>query len=309
MTRLGVLAVLLAALLSGRAAAAPLDRVRAAGVVACGGVAAPGLAYPETDGAWHGLYVDLCRAVATAVLGSPDRIRFRPYAHDADFAQSDDIAFLSLGDMVAHDRLDALLPGPAIFYRTIGLMVPADSAARDAAGLGDGGICVEPGSIADRALDAYFPAHHLALHLMPFQEAEEMADAMADGRCAAVADEASALAGFGDGAPFRLLPDVLAAAPVLAASPIADGRWAAVISWTVATLLRAEANGAAPAADAPMAGLPIVAASLGLADGWQARVVTAVGDYGTIFRRNLGSVRGPNALSSAGGLLVAPATE
>ena len=65
------------------ASAGVLDRVRAEGVLRCGGAVRPGLAFPDPDGKLAGLEVDLCRAVATAVLGSSARVEFHPYLRSA----------------------------------------------------------------------------------------------------------------------------------------------------------------------------------------------------------------------------------
>ena len=48
-----------------------IDHVKARGVVRCGGVERPGLAVPDGRGRCKGLEVDVCRAVASAVLGDP----------------------------------------------------------------------------------------------------------------------------------------------------------------------------------------------------------------------------------------------
>ena len=57
---------------------------------------------------------------------------------------------------------------------------------------------------------------------------------------------------------------------------------------------------------------PGIGKAFGLDEGWGARVIAAVGNYGEIFDRNLGPAtklgleRGQNALWSKGGLLYAP---
>ena len=61
------------------ASAGTIDRIRAEGILHCGGTVRPGLAFPGPDGKLAGLEVDLCRAVATAVLGPASKIDFHPY--------------------------------------------------------------------------------------------------------------------------------------------------------------------------------------------------------------------------------------
>jgi general L-amino acid transport system substrate-binding protein len=53
-------------------------------------------------------------------------------------------------------------------------------------------------------------------------------------------------------------------------------------------------------------------AAIGLSEDWAMRAISAAGNYGEIFERNLGAAsamklpRGPNALWSKGGILYAP---
>lgn len=261
------------ALASGSSApAATLDRVRQEGLVRCGGPIGPGVAYPSPDGAWHGLLIDVCRAVAVAALGSDAKIVFRSYLRDADDVAApsaiDDIAFLASDDL-----LDGMLPGPAVVYRTVRIMVLDHSPVHDVTQLGDGGVCFEPGSAADRALEAYFAAHRLALHPMPFQETDEMRDAFIGGRCEALAGNMTEIAAFRRQADdrYRILPEILAAIPVLAASRVDDPNWGAVIRCTFETLLHQQ----------------VTPPAMGLRAGWQDRVIKQVGDYEAIIRSNL----------------------
>jgi hypothetical protein len=103
----------------------------------------------------------------------------------------------------------------------------------------------------------------------------------------------------------RLLPETLAADPIIAVTSVADGAWAAEVAWVFDALLLADAPAGAWQSDAsPARDLP------GLRSGWQPEVVAAVGSYSAIVRRNLtdrlGLAPGPNALWPAG-LLLPPA--
>ncbi len=284
-----------------------LDRVRQDGVVRCGGTIRPGLAFPAPDGSWHGLEVDLCRAAALAVLGAPGRIEFH-----ADAAGSqrggDDIAFVTASEMLADGLLPALLPGPPVVFLTAGVLVPDGAPARHLADLAGTSVCAEPGTGPERSLLAWQAAHGMAMHFFMFQEADEMLDALYAGRCGAVAHEMPSLAALRlqaaqDGHPARLLPEPLAAAPVLAATPRADADWAADVTWTLATLQQPD-----PAA------LPLAGAALGLPAGWQAAVLAA-GSYAVLYDRNLGAGSplglppGLNAPWTQGGLLCPPVSQ
>ena len=64
-----------------------LTAVRKRGYVACGvNPGLPGFAYPDFRGQWRGFDVDICRAVAAAVLGDADKVRFTAIASEDRFS-------------------------------------------------------------------------------------------------------------------------------------------------------------------------------------------------------------------------------
>ncbi len=321
-SRLGSMAMVVVVLCAGANASAGtvLDRVREAGVVHCGATLRPGLAFPGADHRWQGLEIDVCRAVAVAVLGPDGRFEFRPDTAETDMrrvsAGGDDVSFLTAAEIVTDSLAGAVVPGPPVFYEPHGVMVHADARATHLPDLKDSMICAEPGTGPERSLHAYFAAKQIPFRFSMWQELEEMLDAYFVGRCPAIAGELTALAALklnadAAGHPSRILPDALAVAPVLATTPRADAEWATIVGWTVQTLLAAELPARTRTAKSA-ATLPIAGPAIGLAAGWQARVIAAVGDYDDIYQRNLGSdsplhlTRGVNARWDAGGLM-APA--
>jgi general L-amino acid transport system substrate-binding protein len=301
-----------------------LDRIRAEGVVHCGAAIRPGLAFPAQDGTWHGLEVDVCHAAAVAALGPQAKTEFHAYtlqdsSYDPVRHGEDDLSFLTASEMLAAQLLQAILPGPPVYYSSSGILVLDGSPARHVADLAGKRICAEPGTGPERSLTAWFAAHHLPLHFFMFQESDEMLDAFYAGRCEAVAHDMVNLAAIRlqaseDGHEARLLPEPLAAVPVMAATPRGDDDWSAAVAWTVETLIRAETLGT----DGPGGGpepLPLAGKALGLAPTWQADVVKAVGSYAEIYKRNLGDAspldlpRGLNALWTDGGLMCPPFSE
>ena len=204
----------------GAATGATIDRVRAAGVLHCGGAPRPGLASLAEDGGMAGLEVELCRSIAAAVLGDGAKIEFHPYALGQDFERlrrgDDAVAFLTGSELLANSLLDAVVPGPAVFHQTNGVMVPAGSKAEHLADLANTMVCAEPGTGPERTLLAYFRSHGMTISFSGWQEEEEMLDAFEVGRCPAVALETTALAaqradGEARGHPVRILPETLSA--------------------------------------------------------------------------------------------------
>ncbi len=294
-------------LLATPAHAATLDRIREAGTLRCGGVPRAGLAAPSPGG-MAGLEVDLCRALAAAVLGDPARIEFHPYVLNQDFDRlrrgEDAVAFLTGSELLGNSLLDAVVPGPAVFHQTNGVMVPASSPARHLADLAGTMVCAEPGTGPERTLLAWFRSRNLPLRFSAWQEEEEMLDAFDVGRCPAVALDMSTLAteqAAADPAhPLRILPEPLSASPILAVTGLDDARWTAIVGWTVQTLQQPDPEA-----------LPVPGAGLGLAADWQARA-RAGGTLADLVTRNFGRLGLPAGLDAAwrdGGLVLPTGAE
>lgn len=310
---------------AGPAQAGPvLDRVKASGTIHCGAAERPGLLDQPEDGAANGLLVDLCRAVGTAVAGPHVKVEVHVYdpdqSYDAVRDGSDDLSFLTGGEIADHRLAGAVLPGPAVFYETSMLMVAGGSPARTPADLAGLPVCFMQGDTAHRHLEAYMAGRHIPFVRMGYQEPVEMNDAFDAQVCKAAAGEATMLADVRTaGGPnrrgARLLDEPLATFPVLLTTGTRDGEWSAVAAWTVAVLEnadRARADWTAGGLDATPAGAP---AAPGLAPDWRRTVLNATGSYATILRRNVGANSpfrlspGPNTFPSAGGLIVPPYAE
>ncbi len=122
---------------------------------------------------------------------------------------------------------------------------------------------------------------------------------------------------------FEILPDVIAKDPLAPTYRLDDPQWATIVNWTVEALIQAEESGVTQANLAEMKKSvdPVIqrllgdqrgyGQYLGLDDAWVARVIGAVGNYGEIYERDLGSgsvmklARGPNNLWTQGGLMYA----
>lgn len=300
-----------------------LSRIHARGAVACGAVERPGLAENDGQGHWRGLEVDICRAIATAVLGSPERIVFSDYGSPAEFDRvrknEDDVSFLSGGELIKHKLAGVVVPGPTVFIDEVAVMVPGDSSAKSVPDLAGQGICFMIAETAESSLSEFFETQPQTFLRHPYSETGEMEDAYAVRRCQAMAAESVDLAKTRTlraqaALHSRLLPQPLSSFPIVATTGLSDAKWTATVAWVVNTLIVAERPERKWFAGGARA-MPVGAAALGLSDGWQARVIGATGHYGDIFARNLGSgsgyglERGPNANQLAGGALIAPFAE
>jgi general L-amino acid transport system substrate-binding protein len=164
----------------------------------------------------------------------------------------------------------------------------------------------------------------------PFEEEGEMEAAFVTRNCAAITADVSQLAyerlGFKSMAKnFEILPEVIAKDPLAPTYTLDDPQWAAIVNWIVEALIQAEESGVTQAdlAEMKMKKSDDVVIRrllgiqrgygqlLGLDDAWAARVIEAVGNYGEMFERDLGSgsvmklARGLNNLWTQGGLMYA----
>ena len=250
-----------------------MDRVKARGVVRCCGVERPGLAFPDGHGHWKGLEVDVCRAVADAVLGSPDRIEFHacetPKGFDAVRKQQDDIFFLTGAEIAWHKLAGKVLPGPTVFVESRNVMVSAQSPIHHVAGLAGDSICYMIGSPEEQSLNAYFAGLHKEFSHRAFSEDGEMVDTYQVQNCRALAGEITYLAATRldpgvNHLSSRILPESLATYPVMAATGVLDPKWSAVVAWTVDTLISAERPKTAWS-NSGAAAMPVVAPNSGSA--------------------------------------------
>ena len=298
--RVAFVAVALAALaLAGPPAAAGpiLDRIKAQGVVRCGGVERPGLVEIDPDGKAHGLELDLCRAIASVVLGADGRLEFTQYDSEKAFAAAraghEDVMFLTGREMVENGLAGRVIPGPPIFVETASVIVEDGAPYHHLAELAGKPICFALGPHAQFHLRAWFAERRLQFQPMGFQEDVEMNDAYKVRYCHGLAGEATTLADtahspeMGD-IKHRFLPETLAAYPILAATSTRDGEWAAIVGWTLETLKRADA----PTNYFETGGyqsMPVEAPALGLRKGWQKKLVDLMGGYDQLFDKNLGA--------------------
>jgi general L-amino acid transport system substrate-binding protein len=320
-------AAALAGVLLGLVAACPaqaggaIERIRAEGVLRCGAVERMGIADAPPEGSAAGgvvgIAVDVCRALAVAVLGPGGRVAFSlydaPHSFDPLRNGADEVGFLTGGEIAEQNLGAGVVPGPTIAISPVAVMVPDASAVRRLGDLSGQTVCVMIGSAPQRALETAAGMLHLSIARLAFEEDVEMLDAYNVGRCRAVVGEAGYLAGMRQtpgvgGLASRLLPETLGADPIVAVTAVADGAWAADVAWVFDGLLLEDV----PAGAWQSAGKDALPARRlpGLRLGWQPEVVAAVGSYGAIVRRNLtdrlGLAPGPNALWPAG-LLLPPA--
>jgi general L-amino acid transport system substrate-binding protein len=314
---------------SGGAAQGRIPLIRQRGALVCGvAPAVGGFARVDGQGRYSGLDIDICRAVAAAIFGTPDKVRYQQASSVEQFRGATDVDLVSRRLTWSLQREGmGLLFGPVTFYDGQGFLVPARLQAQKVRQLSNVRICVVAGGLSESNLTIYFRTHALSLRKVLVQTAQLEAEFMAE-HCDAFTADVSEL-GFLRSVmrkpdDFRILSEQISKEPLAQLVRQSDLDLFAVLRWTVFALINAEELGvtstnlaAAAKRDDPdvrrlLGVTPGNGKALGLDEAWARNVVKSVGNYGEIYERNLGMgspiklARGLNALWSSGGLLFAP---
>ncbi|MCP9808806.1 amino acid ABC transporter substrate-binding protein [Cyanobium sp. HWJ4-Hawea] len=317
-----------------------LATIKGRGTLVCGvDGKLPGFSFVGPDGSYSGLDVEVCRAVAAAVLADPNKVEYRDLNSSERFAalSSGEVDLLSRNTTLTLSRDGAggngLSFAPTVFYDGQGVMVPVASGIKGLKDLAGKPICVESGTttelnLADRMREINAPYTPLK-----FQTGDQTYSAYLQDRCVAVTSDRSQLAAkrtsFPNPAGHTLLPEVLSKEPLTPATVNGDPAWADAVRWTIYALMQAEELGITQAN--LQAKLAEAKANPNLADlrrflgvegdfgkqlvlpaDFVVKVIAAGGNYGEIFERSVGVgsrlklERGLNRQWKDGGLIYSP---
>ncbi len=332
----GIFAALAAGVpFSSARAGADLDAVKARGVLRCGvSDDIPGFSERDAAGRWKGMNVDFCRAMAAAVLGSPDKVEFIPLKASTRFpalkARTIDILVRNATWTMTREALLKLQFPVVLFHDGQAFMVRKSARIRSLDKLKGATVCVEKGTTHETRLPDYFKARGLEVTPLVIDSARGAADAFLEGRCQAYTSDSAQLAVVrtrapGGGKDLDILPERISREPMGPVIRSGDQEWETLVRWVGHVLVAAEASGVTRdnvderakqlggrAWDLVSGRSDWVARSLGVRGDWALRAIRAVGNYGEMYERNLGSgsplniERGLNRLWTQGGLLYPP---
>ena len=311
-----------------------LDAVKAHGQVVCGvhtGLA--GFSAADSNGKWAGLDVDICRAVAAAVLGSADKVKYVPLTAQQRFTalQSGEIDLLSRNTTftLTRDASLGLNDTVVTYYDGQGFIVPKKSKITSAKQFKNQTVCVQSGTTTEKNLTDYSKANKLNIKTVVFEKEEAATAAYFAGRCISYTTDASGLASIRNKvaavpADHVILPELISKEPLGPLVRRGDDEWFAIVKWVIYGLIEAEEYGITQAQVDQLKTSsqdPVVKRILGAGDDtgkllgldidWMARALKATGNYGEIFERNvgpksaLGLPRGINNQWNKGGLMYA----
>ncbi|HWK71472.1 amino acid ABC transporter substrate-binding protein [Pollutimonas sp. M17] len=310
------------------------DSVKAKDQLVCGvNTSAPGFSGVDSKGQWAGLDVDVCRAVAAAVLGDAGKVKYVPLNPPQRFTalQSGEIDMLARNttwSMTRDVSLGVVFTG-INYYDGQGFMVPKKFNVSSAKQLKNAEICLQSGTTSEKNVADYFSANGIPYKSVVFDSPEAAHTAFFAGRCQVISTDMSELAGIRTQSPkpddYAILPDVISKEPLGPAVRRGDDEWFAVVKWALFAMQNAEEMGITqanvdkvkseskdPNVQRLLGTSEDMGKQLGLDKDWAYRIIKQVGNYGESFDRNMGEnsplklPRGVNNLWNNGGLMYAP---
>ncbi|MEN3349141.1 MAG: ral L-amino acid transport system substrate-binding protein [Bradyrhizobium sp.] len=327
-----ITATVLAASIAG-ASAATLDTVKQRGTLVCGvSTGFAGFSAPDSQGNFKGLDVDYCRALAAGVLGDASKVRYVALTAQNRFTalQSGEIDVLYRNSTQTYLRGTTLglRQGPVNFYDGQGFVVKKDLGVKELKDLKGATVCVAQGTTHEVTLGDYGRANGIDWKPLVFDRVDTMYQTFFGGRCDAMTQDASALAGaVATAAPkaedYVVLPQTISKEPLGPFTRNGDEVWSDIITWLHYGLVEAEelgvtqtnademAKSQVPAIQRLLGASGDLGSRLGLDNKWLVAAIKPGGNYGEIFERNVGKSsplkleRGLNATWSKGGLMYA----
>ena len=331
-----VLATLaVAGMAAGMSQASTLDEVKARGSVNCGVTTGlTGFAEPNASGVWEGFDVAVCRAVAAAVFGDPMAVEFVPTTGQTRFTAlaSGEVDMLARNTPWTFSRdVDLKFEFVGVnYYDGQGFMVPASLGVSSALELDGATVCIQTGTTTELNLADFFASNNMSYEPVPIETNAEAQQQYLANACDVYTTDASGLAAtratFEDPSAHVVLPEIVSKEPLGPLVRHGDHEWGDIVRWSLNALIAAEEMGITSANVAELAAAPgnnpeinrilgtegELGAMLGLEANWAVNVISAGGNYGEIFDRNIGEstpiglARGLNAQWTDGGLLYSP---
>ncbi len=286
-----------------------LQQVRERGAVLCAsnnGI--PGFGFIDDSGNNVGFDIDLCRAVAAAVLGDPNAIRIQvisPMEMGATI-QSGEVDML-VRTVTASTSREAQWGNFTVpmYYDGQGFIVHRELGITSALDMEGASVCVAQGTTTELNLQDFSNLHDLDIQAKTFDDTDVAVFSYLGEQCDAFTTDHSGLfayrSGFDDPDDHVILPETISEEPLAPAVPHGDERWYDIVKTVMGIIIYAEAYGVtsdsvptAKTGDSAvdrMFGLEgsFGQESIGLSKTVAQDVIRAVGSYGELYERHLGS--------------------
>ena len=309
--------------------ATTLEEVKKKGILHCG-VSQNLIGFSSIDkgGKWAGLDVDVCRALAAAVLGDATKIKYFALTEKDRFTalQTGKVDILSRNTTwtLARDTALNLNFAGVNYYDGQGFMVRKALGLKSAKELGGATVCLAVGTTTELNLSDYFRENNMTYRAKKYDGSSDAAEAYDQGKCDAFTTDQSALASrrliLKNPDDHMILPDVISKEPLGPVVRHGDDQWLDLVKWALYATLEAEENGVTSKNVDQMrqSKSPTIRRLLGLEGGmgkklgiddeWAYRIIKQVGNYAESYERYVGLnsplklPRSVNSLWKHGGL-------
>jgi len=303
------------------------------GFVRCGvSQGLPGFSNADAAGNWTGVDVDVCRAVAAAVLGDANKVKFTPLSAKERFTAltSGEIDILSRNTTwtLSRDADIGLTFVGVNFYDGQGFMVRKSSGITSTSQFKNGiSACTNIGTTTELNMRDFFNSKGISYEPVAFEKADEVVAAYDSGRCDTYTTDKSGLAAqrtkMANPDEHIVLPETISKEPLGPVVRQGDSVWEDIVRWSLNTMIEAEEYGINSAnadmmktSENPQIKRLVgsegeLGTALGLDNDWSLRIIKQVGNYGESYKRNIADTgilpdRGPNNIWTQGGLLYTP---
>ena len=311
-----------------------LDNTKKAGFVKCGvSQGLPGFSNADEAGNWSGIDVDVCRAVAAAVLGDADKVKYTPLSAKERFTAltSGEIDVLARNTTwtLSRDADIGLTFVGVNFYDGQGFMVRKATGIKSVNDFQAGvKVCTNTGTTTELNMADFFKSKGVQYEPVVFEKADEVVQAYDSGRCDTYTTDKSGLAAqrtkLTKPDDHVVLPETISKEPLGPVVRQGDAKWEDVVRWSLNVWIEAEEYGVNSGNIDAMkdsknpAIQRIVGAegtkngeALGLDQEWSYRIIKQIGNYGESYKKNIADTgilpdRGPNNLWTKGGILYVP---
>lgn len=314
-----------------------LEEVKARGELICiVNTGLPGFAAVDKDKNWKGFDVDFCKATAAAIFGDASKVKYRPATGKNRFSllnsREGDVIWRNTTWSFKRD-VDVKLAFQGVnYYDGQGFMIRKDKGVKSAKdkAMDGASICIQTGTTTELNLADFFKAQGMSYEAVPIESNEEARTNYLADRCDVYTTDRSGLAAtrasLDNPDEHVVLPEVVSKEPLGPVTRHGDDQWSDIIRWVLNATIVAEEFGITQANVKELAGKKNKVAEinrllgseddlggmLGLSKDWVVNLISAVGNYGEIFDRNIGPKtpialeRGQNALYKNGGLIYSP---
>jgi general L-amino acid transport system substrate-binding protein len=313
---------------------ATIDAIKKRDQLICGvDTGIPGYAFQDAKGAWQGLDVAYCRAIADALLGSPDKVKYIGTTSKVRFSvlQSGEIDVLIRDSEVTFVRNTQLgLDEPAYnFYTAQTFMVRKSLNVAHAKDLNGATICLLTGTTLETNIADYNRANNIKINTLLFDKPEEAFAAADAGRCDGYTDDGGSVAAARSTMKkpddWMFIPETIGGLqPLGPFTRLGDQGWSRLVKWVQNAMIEGELLGVTKAnVDQMKSSTKDPEARryfglegdfgklLGVDNDWAYRIAKDIGNYGEVYdeyfgSKGLGLPRGMNNLYLKGGLFVTP---